>query len=151
MCVTPLYACSLAACGGNNGDRGACLQACLYLICCCMQKVVCQTTMKVTSDGHTAALNYITLRGFLCVCETKHIHMNDTASRLQLRCLRRKACWTSVSLNFSPSRTISHPWYHPSSSSSHSPLHLHPHHSVSLWGTALWYLIQSALLTSGPG
>lgn len=78
MCVIHLYVCSVGACGRNN--RGE--KACLYLICCCMQTLVCQTTMKVTSDGQPAALNYITLWGCLCLPETKHIHTSDMASCL---------------------------------------------------------------------
>lgn len=94
-----------------------CLHLCLYLISCCTQKAVYKTTMKVTSDGQTAAPNYITWGGCLCFCETKHILVNDMARCLYLRCLCREACRSSISLNFSPSRTIAHPWYLPSFSS----------------------------------
>lgn len=81
MCVTCLYACSVGACGTDNGGRRPVCRP-VYSFCCCMQKVVRQTTMKVTSDGQTDTLNCITLWGCLCFCETKHIHMNDMVSWL---------------------------------------------------------------------
>lgn len=100
------------------GGWGTHLQACLYLIFCCMQEVVCQTTVKVTSDGQADALNCIPLRASLCLCETKH---TSHGRHGELAAIEMSA-QEGVLLNSPSSRTISHPRYPPSPLS----LRLHP-------------------------
>ncbi len=83
MCVTPLYACSVGACERDN--RGGGLSAGLSI-----PNLLLHAKGGV-SDKHEgnfrwtycrSELLYINLRGCLCFCETKHMHMNDRPSWL---------------------------------------------------------------------